>query len=465
MSTLVLCSNEAEFDKRKLKGEIVHLASWNLITSQQKAKFERTIVTCDVSEWGAEAWDKVRTTLHSHGKLYVAKTKTEHVAPQDFFKVYYLLKDHFVPVKETRSYHILALVETLTPDIVTPDVIVKLMKAAKPLDRLFNHKKNPAVCGLLGPLLTSGKVIGSGNEGEVYYVKDWWSEVVIKRVSDVEVSETQVIDDPIDGAYTSDRFGEMLGGSLLDSLLDGTNENGYLFQVQRYVGFFTCGEPTLGADLYLINEKMDGDLKHFFDQFEISKFSEQDLKVILWQSIFALVCLSKLNYYHHDSSPQNFLYREIQPGELFLGAPVGSSETWTFGLEDQTWKLPNVHLVSKTTDFGFLRHLEKPYLLGYQDPSFRVDNAPKGFADVNYFMACLVYRMEIGHRIKPLLKELLTEWLDLLSINKEFLDLDRPREGMIRHGHMLPTLRMNERYDKWNPLRILSGPFFADIVL
>jgi len=320
------------------------------------------------------------------------------------------------------------------------------------------------------PFLTSGTLIGEGNEGSVYYAKDWWSEVVIKRVEDVEAAEDQVIDDPVDGVYTGNRFGEMLGASLLDSLLDGNDENGYLYQVQRYAGFFTCGEPTLGVDLYLINEKMDGDLKHFFNDFAFGKFTEQEFKVVLWQSIFALVCLSELDYYHHDSSPQNFLYRRVQPGELFLGAEVGSSETWTFQLSDETgltrkWKLPNVRLVSKTTDFGFLRHLKKPYLFGYQDPNYRVDNSPKGFADVNYFMASLMHTAEGHAKLKKNLMPLIAEWFDLLGIDKNYLDVAYPRAVLLQTGDMLPTLRMDQRHDNWDPLRLLEGKFFADIVL
>jgi serine/threonine protein kinase len=343
------------------------------------------------------------------------------------------------------------------------------MKQAKPLDRLFNHKKDPSICTVVKGL-KNGILIGEGREGAVFYAKDWWSEVVIKRVEDVETSETQVIDDPIEEVYTGHRFSEMLGASLLDSLLDGTNENGFLFQVQRYVGFFTCGRPDTDVQLYLINEKMDGDLKHFFTEFALGKFAEREFKVVLWQSIFVLICLSKLGYYHHDSSPQNFLYRKVQPDEVFLGAEVGSSESWTFQLSDETgftrkWKLTNVHLVAKTTDFGFLRHLEKPYLFGYQDPNYRVDNKAQGFADVNFFMACLMHTAEGHTRLKKSLMPLLAEWFGLLGIDKHYLDVAYPRAVLLQTGDMLPTLRFPEKHDNWDALSLLEGPYFADILL
>lgn len=447
--TLILCPATNDFGDIQLgRDEITRLDSPDLITSDHAKRFERVVVTCKVDAWGEKDWTVVRGTLRKKGKLYVRKS-----AGQDFFKLFHLLREHFIPYSETTNYHILALLNTVTPDIVSPDVVADLMQRAQPLNHLFN-RKDLAICGVLDPRFTRQIRIGKGNEGEVFYVPTWWSEVVVKKALNVAHVGKQVVQDPIDGAYTGNFFNEVLGASLLNELLEGKGEHGFLYNIQRYAGFFVCNEGQ-AFDLYLISEKMDGDLRQYLNQ----TGNLRELKVLLWQAIFTLVCLNSLEFYHQDSAIQNFLYKRVQPNETFRGAAIGRSESWVFRLEDRGWRLPNVDLVVKTADFGFLTHMKRPNLLAHQVPDYRMENRSKGFSDVSYFLVTVLDYVEKNPFALDL-EELFDEWLALLG-----LDVKGERiETLKENEDLLPTFRFSPKHDKWDPIALLEGKFFADVV-
>uniref|UniRef100_A0A6C0CIB3 Protein kinase domain-containing protein n=1 Tax=viral metagenome TaxID=1070528 RepID=A0A6C0CIB3_9ZZZZ len=477
MRVAVLCSKKGDFEEDEVvlpKGassEFIYLPNLQSLSGEI---YDAIVVACDISKWEEKEWNIVKNALHNKSFLFLQKSSGSLLTSS----AYRVLREHFWPAEETKVYHSLLLSEAVTPEIVSPEEISKLMKEAKPLEQLFRRDNNPAVCPAMDHFLANKVPIGRGREGAVYFVPEWWSEVVIKKVLNVKPR----ISDAVDGAYTGGQFGEVMGASLLTDLLDGTSDHGFLYHIQRYAGFFSCktreesdvpewlrtgGKQSKPIyDLYLINEKMDGDLRHFLEHVK----DERKIKVGLWQAIFALTCLNKLQYFHHDSSPQNFLYRSIHPDETFLGAEVGASESWTYKLSDEAgereWKILNARIVVKTTDFSFMRHLMKPQVLGHQDIGYRVDNSAKGFADINYFLIKLMREREVNQGIDINLDPLFSKWFELIGIDESYLSgPDSLVRVLVRNRVILPTLRFPQEYDDWNPLELLSGEFFADILL
>uniref|UniRef100_A0A6C0CIW8 Protein kinase domain-containing protein n=1 Tax=viral metagenome TaxID=1070528 RepID=A0A6C0CIW8_9ZZZZ len=471
MSTLVLCSKKGDFNESSvLLSEVTYESD---LDSFDGDEFEHVVVTCDVSKWENAEWYKISSALTKSGMLYVKKSKT-----LDFFTVFRFLGDYFVPWQETESYHILMRCLTLGPEIVRPEVIAELMKEEDSLDRLFENSHVTKICLRLDAILReeevnnrnidaepSDRYIGGGSEGSVYQINDWWSGVVIKVIQNVEMREGK----PYNGKYTTSIFTEVYGASLLSRLLDSTSDDGFLYHVQRYAGFFTCGEDKQHNNLYLLSEKMEGDIAHFCT---VAK-SMQELKVILWQCIFTLVCLNKLEYYHNDPSAENFLYRRVPHDEIYEGTKVGSSESWTYKLSDEIgereWKLPNIELVAKITDFGYLTHLRKPILFTTENRGIhRDERTPQGYNDVNFFLMSLFMRAysEYGMKFKFDLDPLFDEWFRILGINVDNLSAGIGFINELKQlGIIYDTKDFTSRYDSWDPLRLLDGEFFADILL
>jgi serine/threonine protein kinase len=367
----------------------------------------------------------------------------------------------FIPIGEEKDWNIFMKAVTLTPEIVSPETIVDLMTKREDLNPLFNQKvETSEICRVIGRETSrSGISLGKGSQGEVYYIPSWRSDAVVKLVRNAVWKQDPVFTEPVKGVYYGDNLVEVLSGSLASQLLPGKSHEGYLLHLQRYMGFFTClGSDASYYDFYLINELATGDLYNYLRKVQ----SLRELKVLLWQSIFSLHVLNTLEYFHQDASVTNIFYKVLKQDDQILGYDIFSAKEFVYRLEGREWTLPNVGKIVKVADFGFMTHLADPMVFAQQyDPGYRIENTNKGAYDISYFIYTLLHYVEKHPKFQFDLQPLFDEWFTAMN-KKPGLRTTKELETV---GILTEKSRPTELAEKWNPLVILDGPFFSEVLI
>jgi hypothetical protein len=367
------------------------------------------------------------------------------------------MNEFFIPLKEKKNWNIFIRIVTLKPEITSPQTISNLMQSSQDINHLFVNKGgNPQICGIvLSEHKISGKKLGSGAEGAVFHIPSWKSDVAIKEIKNAVLKT--FFNAPIEGVYSSEILTEVLSGSLVTELLSGTKKEGYLLHVQRYTGFFSCLNQNSNYDFYIVGELADGD----FGNYLLQTMDLKELKVLIWQTLFSLYALNVLKFFHQDCSTRNIFYKILKPGDEFLGNDIYSSSYFTYRLRGKEWTLPNVGKIVKIADFGYMSHLSEPMVFVPQTPpGYRIGNEKKGAYDISYFMISLFHFVE-KKSPKFDISPLLAEWLVLLGKDPNI----RTSDMLVSNGIINKTYRPTELAEKWDPLVLLNGSFFSDVVM
>lgn len=445
---LVLCGNipklfwnpinQYKIDTNDLKG----------LFSYDSNSFNEIIMECTDKK---VKWKSLWSILQDRGLLRMKRTNR-----QNFTLDFGDMNDFFLPLREDGEWNTFVKITTVTPQIISPETIVQYMKTSRNLNDLFTHKgKNPEVCDVTISLARKGaKKLGAGSEGSVFHIPEWRSDVVVKEIKDVYGKN--FLDDPIEGVYTGGLLTEVLSGSLTTRLLSGSEEEGFLLHLQRYVGFYSCIDDKSKYNFYMVSELATSDFKIYLD-----KASDlREVKVLLWQTIFSLHALNVLEFYHQDASYNNVFVKNLEPTDEFLGNNIFSAESYIYRLNGMEWTLPNVKKIAKIADFGYTTHLSNPMVfVRLADPQFRIGNSHKGAYDVSFFLRTVYYLFSRGLKVN--LKPLIEEWLTLMGFDSNL----GPGKDLIQAGVVTEEYRPTEKAEKWNPVDLLNGQFFSDILI
>lgn len=397
-------------------------------------------------------WKGVWTIMKPKGVLYLMRNLRLH-----FLLDTVAMNDYFIPLKEMKEWNTFLKVSTLRPEIVSPDTIVDIMRKGQDVNKMFSHKdKNPEVCEIsIGEFRNSGDKLGGGAEGVVYRIPSWRSDVAVKYITDA-ASKT-LFEKPIEGVYTGGDLTEVLSGSLITKLLSGTSKEGYLLHVQRYMGFYSCINARQKYDFYLITELVSGDFSKYF----IAADNLRELKVMLWQTIFSLHSLNLLEFFHQDSSVMNIFYKNLKPDDEFLGQNIFSAKEFTYRLDGREWRLPNVGKIAKVADFGYTSHLIDPMVFVRQaGEEYRISNDNRGAYDISFFIITMLFYVERrGHRLN--LYPLFEEWLQAIGQDPKIRSLN----ALEKIGVVTSQNRPTAIAEKFDPLVLLDGPFFSEVVM
>lgn len=395
---------------------------------------------------------------------------------------------YFVLTRVSRDQIMMQKVDTLHPEIVAPKDLNDAIEKSQPLNILFNKSPDKFVCQLES---RTDRKLGAGIQGAVYSLKEWKSDVVIKRVKtriQYRPNPVPIFSDPVNGNYSQPLdVIEILASSVLGEIANGQHENFFSLHFPRYSGYFICPSIKYATEdqvavIYLIIEKLEPrTLIKYLD----SNISDVELKTVVWQSIFAIITMNRAGWSHQDSSDKNFLLRNVEDIE-WRGVSTKDVDYFSYELDGKEFKVKKTKYIPVLTDFGFGVREIKPKIeasdIGKIRKDFRAaNNFRKGF-DVNYFMATLLMHRTTKFDL------LFKRWLELLNDsvteqrNKFYLG-NFPNDITSLKNHMntgstygfgthaygklleLATGRVKEPYDHWDPTLILTDSYFDDIMV
>lgn len=415
---------------------------------------------------------KGNETLTIHGLNNLIKRSPEL---EDFSLVLRTLNNFFILLKFENDMHTFLKVNTLKPEIVTPEVLNKRLISGQEVTNLFEipTKREKNMCSIVSKE-DDRKLIGGGVDGLVYYFHKWRTDVVIKRIPDIGMvipnHEPEFRYNVEAEHYKSQALIDVFASSLLNELTTGLSTSGFSMLIPRFSGFFTCAEDG-EYSIYLIEEKMDTDLEKLFTT---KKLSLETMKVMVWQSLYIMLSLNRLGWMHFDANPRNFFVSKLSGNDYFGGQEVGSAPEWYYKLDDRTWLVKNCGYVSKIADFGYAHHFRSPFLSFWpppEDPDYRVVNRFRPGVDVGYFMvglaSILIFDIKGFKEFEPLFQT----WLELLdvklpnsaSLETAFRNVLTDQPGPLA-DLFTSTFRITEKYETRDVFDLLDSNFFAEVV-
>lgn len=372
-------------------------------------------------------------------------------------------------------------VDTLHPQITSPEDINRAIAQASPINNLFNTNIGKDVCDIVhnDPKV----VLGRGAEGEVFRVEHWYANVVVKKIiGDNLYIDGDVIafNDPIDGKYTS-RSGviEVFGSSVLNSIASGNNDAFFDIHLPRYEGYFICKEPQGHIEYYLISELLDGPsftnhLKHL-----VSAPNKTPLKVAIWQVLYSIICINRAGWVHQDCSTKNILTKPTR-NAYYRGQKLSDFQDLQYEIDNTTYTMPITEFLPVITDFGFMVKASKVELSSPKDfnSSFKVSNAFRSGFDVSYFLITLmaIHSDDPQYDISVLVP-LFEDWLRIagITMNDVGVHVTDFRNKIASRAKGFPlnplhrvliytTLRPREALFNWNTAELLNSRFFEGVI-